>query len=245
MILSTHAAYILTEQSVRRHLVQNAGAPPILTTYARCASAASQMTAAADEVPKVRPRRRCLLEARQVRKYFPIHAGLFGTTTAAVKAVDGIDFVVREGETFGLVGESGCGKSTTSRLLLRLEAPTSGEIFFDGKEIASLAGTELQTYRRALQAVFQDPTTSLSPRMPLGASASRHRQRCSAAARSAGARHALNEVDCRLTPPALSPSSSAGQRSASPSRGRSYRLHAALHLDEPVSALDIPSVRRF
>src|ERR1700687_2521086 len=106
-----------------------------------------------------------LLEARQVRKYFPIHAGLFGTTTATIKAVDGIDFVVCKGETFGLVGESGCGKSTTSRLLLRLEAPTSGEILFDGKEIASLAGTELQTYRRALQAVFQDPTTSLSPRM--------------------------------------------------------------------------------
>jgi oligopeptide/dipeptide ABC transporter ATP-binding protein len=106
-----------------------------------------------------------LLEARQVRKYFPIHAGLFNTTTATIKAVDGIDFVVRKGETFGLVGESGCGKSTTSRLLLRLEAPTSGEILFDGKDIASLARTELQTYRRALQAVFQDPTTSLSPRM--------------------------------------------------------------------------------
>jgi oligopeptide/dipeptide ABC transporter ATP-binding protein len=106
-----------------------------------------------------------LLEARRVRKHFPIHAGLFGKTTATIKAVDGIDFVVRKGETFGLVGESGCGKSTTSRLLLRLEAPTSGEILFDGKEIASLAGTELQTYRRALQAVFQDPTTSLSPRM--------------------------------------------------------------------------------
>ena len=113
-----------------------------------------------------------LLEARQVRKHFPIHAGLFGTTTATIKAVDGIDFVIRKGETFGLVGESGCGKSTTARLLLRLEAPTSGEILFDGKEIGSLVGAELQAYRRALQAVFQD-----------------HRQRGCATARSAGARH--------------------------------------------------------
>src|SRR5882672_8500560 len=78
-----------------------------------------------------------LIEVRQLQKHFPIHASLFGSPTTTIKAVDGIDFVVRKGETFGLVGESGCGKSTTSRLLLRLEPPTTGEIRFEGKEIAS------------------------------------------------------------------------------------------------------------
>ena len=106
-----------------------------------------------------------LLEASGLRKHFPIHRKLLGGTSATIKAVDGIDFVVREGETFGLVGESGCGKSTTSRLLLRLEEPSSGMVRFEGKDIAALSRQELRNYRRALQAVFQDPTTSLSPRM--------------------------------------------------------------------------------
>jgi peptide/nickel transport system ATP-binding protein len=106
-----------------------------------------------------------LIEASQLRKHFPVHKTLLGGSTTAIKAVDGVSFVVRAGETFGLVGESGCGKSTTSRLLLRLEHPTSGVIRFEGKDIATLSGEALRAYRRALQAVFQDPTTSLSPRM--------------------------------------------------------------------------------
>ena len=106
-----------------------------------------------------------LIEASQLRKHFPVHKTLLGASTTTIKAVDGVDFVVRAGETFGLVGESGCGKSTTSRLLLRLEDPTSGVIRFEGKDIATLSGEALRSYRRALQAVFQDPTTSLSPRM--------------------------------------------------------------------------------
>jgi len=106
-----------------------------------------------------------LIEASRLRKHFPAYKALFATSAAPVKAVDGIDFVVRAGETFGLVGESGCGKSTTSRLLLRLEDPTSGVVRFGGRDIATLSGEALRSYRRALQAVFQDPTTSLSPRM--------------------------------------------------------------------------------
>jgi oligopeptide/dipeptide ABC transporter ATP-binding protein len=109
--------------------------------------------------------REVLIEASQLRKHFPVRKRLLGSSVASVKAVDGVDFVVREGETFGLVGESGCGKSTTSRLLLRLEHPSSGVIRFEGKDIGELSGAELRSYRRALQAVFQDPTTSLSPRM--------------------------------------------------------------------------------
>jgi oligopeptide/dipeptide ABC transporter ATP-binding protein len=105
------------------------------------------------------------VEASQLRKHFPVRRTLLGTSSATIKAVDGVDFRVRAGETFGLVGESGCGKSTTARLLLRLDDPTSGVIRFEGKDIAGLAGDDLRAYRRALQAVFQDPTTSLSPRM--------------------------------------------------------------------------------
>jgi oligopeptide transport system ATP-binding protein len=111
------------------------------------------------------PSGEALIEASQLRKHFPVHRALLGTPGTAIKAVDGVDFVVRAGETFGLVGESGCGKSTTSRQLLRLENATSGVVRFEGHDIAKLAGDALRRFRRALQAVFQDPTTSLSPRM--------------------------------------------------------------------------------
>ena len=106
-----------------------------------------------------------LIEVSQLRKHFPVQKTLLGASTATIKAVDGVDFVVSEGETFGLVGESGCGKSTTARLLLRLEDPSSGVIRFEGKDIGALSGEALRSYRRGLQAVFQDPATSLSPRM--------------------------------------------------------------------------------
>ena len=85
-----------------------------------------------------------LIEVRQLQKHFPIRTGVFGSTKTAIKAVDGIDFTVRNGETFGLVGESGCGKSTTSRLLLRLETPTTGTVRFNGKDIQGLSDRDLQ-----------------------------------------------------------------------------------------------------
>jgi oligopeptide/dipeptide ABC transporter ATP-binding protein len=106
-----------------------------------------------------------LIEVRQLRKLFPVRQGFLSSSRAPITAVDGINFVVKKGETFGLVGESGCGKSTTSRLILRLERPTSGNIRFEGKDIETLAHDDLRAYRRSLQAVFQDPTSSLSPRM--------------------------------------------------------------------------------
>jgi len=110
-----------------------------------------------------------LLEARNLTKYFPVTKGLiFSKRIGAIKAVDGIDFTIHRGETFGLVGESGCGKTTTSRLILLLEKITSGTILFEGTDIQQLSPAEFERYRASVQAVFQDPYSSLSPRMKVG-----------------------------------------------------------------------------
>ena len=106
-----------------------------------------------------------VLEVRGLKKHFPVRHGLFGRTKTWVKAVDGVDFVVHAGETLGLIGESGCGKTTTSKLILLQETPTAGSIAFESRDIAMLDGDALMAYRRAVQVVFQDPFSSLSPRM--------------------------------------------------------------------------------
>ena len=108
---------------------------------------------------------RPLLEIRNLVKYFPITRGLLKRTVGQVKAVDGVSYSVMAGETFGLVGESGCGKSTTAKLVLRLIRPTSGQILLDGHDITELDGSGLRAMRRDLQIVFQDPYASLNPRM--------------------------------------------------------------------------------
>lgn len=107
-----------------------------------------------------------LLEVKNLVKHFPITKGIiFSKQVGAVKAVDGISFTVNRGETLGLVGESGCGKTTTGRVILRLIEPTSGEVLFDGKNVPELSKEELRELRRDMQIIFQDPYASLNPRM--------------------------------------------------------------------------------
>jgi peptide/nickel transport system ATP-binding protein/oligopeptide transport system ATP-binding protein len=109
-----------------------------------------------------------LVEVRDLVKFFPIRGGVLQRKVASVQAVDGVSFDIQRGETLGLVGESGCGKTTVGRLLLRLIDPTSGSIRFDGTDIARLSGSALHPYRRRMQIIFQDPYASLDPRTPIG-----------------------------------------------------------------------------
>ncbi len=111
-----------------------------------------------------------LVDVHDLKMYFPIKMGIvFQKKVADIKAVDGVSFYIKRGETLGLVGESGCGKTTTGRCVLLLNEPTSGEILFEGKDLLKLSGTELQHTRRKMQMIFQDPYGSLNPRMTAGA----------------------------------------------------------------------------
>jgi oligopeptide transport system ATP-binding protein len=109
-----------------------------------------------------------LLQVRNLKKYYPIRGGVFGRKIGEVKAVDDVSFAVKKGETLGIVGESGCGKSTTGRSILRLEEPTAGEVEFEGANLTKLSGEEMRRMRRELQMVFQDPFASLNPRQTAG-----------------------------------------------------------------------------
>ncbi|MBQ4039777.1 MAG: ABC transporter ATP-binding protein, partial [Oscillospiraceae bacterium] len=108
-----------------------------------------------------------LLVVKNLKKYFPIKSSFFKKTIGNVKAVDGISFKIKRGTTMGLVGESGCGKSTVGKTILRLQEKTDGEVYFNGTEIFSLSKQELRKTRPDIQIIFQDPYSSLSPRLPI------------------------------------------------------------------------------
>ena len=110
-----------------------------------------------------------LLQVKGLKKHFPIRRGLLQRVTDHVHAVDGVSFDLRAGETLGLVGESGCGKSTTGRCILRLIEPTAGEVWFEGQDVTQAGRDELRALARDMQIIFQDPFASLNPRMTVGA----------------------------------------------------------------------------
>lgn len=129
------------------------------------------MTEAATDTPlsRVLPQTDRLLEVKNLKMYFPVTEGIiFQKTVGEIKAVDDISFFMRKGETLGLVGESGCGKTTTGRCILQLTKPTSGRILFEGDDITKFSSAQLRAVRRKIQVIFQDPYSSLNPRMSIG-----------------------------------------------------------------------------
>ncbi len=114
------------------------------------------------------PDHSALLKVEHIKRYFPVKKGLFAKTSGWIKAVDDLSFAINKSETFGLVGESGCGKSTTGKLILGIESPNSGAILFDNKNVVEFCHDEKRNYHECVQAVFQDPTGSLDPRMRVG-----------------------------------------------------------------------------
>jgi oligopeptide/dipeptide ABC transporter ATP-binding protein len=184
-----------------------------------------------------------LLAVSQLTKHFPIRRGLFGREAGAVRAVDGVSLHVARGETLGIVGESGCGKTTLGRCILRLIEPTSGQIHFDGIDVRSLDSTSLRRLRRRMQIIFQDPFSSLNPRMTVGAIV---REGLTIHKLAAGAeadrrvRQLLEEVGLRPEYASRYPHEFSGGQRQRIGIARALAVEPELIVcDEPVSALDV------
>ena len=184
-----------------------------------------------------------LLEARTLVKHFPMRRGLLGGPQKSVRAVDDVSFVIEPGTTLGLVGESGCGKTTTAKMVLLLEKPTAGDILFDGESLAALDAEGLRRYRHSVQAVFQDPYASLNPRMRVGGIIAEPlvtNERLPRAEIAARLRKVLDLVGLPTRAAELFPHEFSGGQRQRIAIARALTLSPRLIvLDEPVSALDV------
>jgi oligopeptide/dipeptide ABC transporter ATP-binding protein len=184
-----------------------------------------------------------LLEVRDLKKHFRVRGARLWDPPGSVKAVDGISFTVNRAETLGLVGESGCGKTTTSKLVLAAERPTSGVIAFEGQDISGLPDGQLRDYRRKVQVVFQDPFSSLSPRMRVGEIIAEPLQALETTSRKelqTRVAELLELVGLRADMARLFPHEFSGGQRQRLAIARALSTHSQLIvLDEPVSALDV------
>jgi oligopeptide/dipeptide ABC transporter ATP-binding protein len=184
-----------------------------------------------------------LLEVRGLTKHYPPATTLLGPRHGPVRAVDGVSFAVTAGSTVALVGESGCGKSTTANMILLLQQPTAGQILFRGQDILTLKGPHLRSYKRAVQAVFQDPYSSLSPRMrvrEIVGEPLRIHERLSGKALARRVGELLEQVGLTSAQGAYYPHQFSGGQRQRIAIARALSLQPALIvLDEPVSALDV------